>query len=196
MHQDKRVLFMKTITFNTIEEAVSEFAKYAIPLTDKTNKEHAAVIRKQDSKYFYTRIEKGFHTTVWPTALKYAALKGEKYFIHTHPNHGKKNAKGENKDNNPFSGNPGSRKIKDAGDAYVVDVLGYDGIYLVSAMGRAYLYKGVGIHKPKNNTYANSKKELRALQPIIMGLTKSKYCYKLMDKKKVKRYKKQQWDVE
>lgn len=196
MHKDKRVLFMRRIIFNTIKEAIKDFAKHAIPLTDKTNKEHAAVIRRQGSKYYYTKIDKGFHRTVWPTALKYAAVKGEKYFLHTHPNHGTKDASGKHRDNNPFSGNPGSRNVKDAGDAYVVDVLGYDGIYLISAMGNAYLYEGVGIHKPKNNTHANSKSELRALKPVMTGLTKSKYYYKLIDKnKRIKRYKKQRWQV-
>lgn len=182
--------------FSTKEEAVRAFAKYAIPLTDKTNKEHAAVIRKRGGKYYYTKIEQGFHMTVWPTAIKYAAVKGEKYFIHTHPNHGGKNAKGMNKDNSPFSGNPGSRKLKDVGDAYVVDVLGYDGIYLVSAMGNAYLYEGVGIHKPEKNTYANTKKELHGLKPLMTGLTESKYCYKCIDiNKRKKKYKRQRWQT-
>lgn len=170
--------------FNTKEEAVKDFSKYAIPMTDKTNKEHAAVIRKQDGKYYYNKIDKGFHLTCWPTALKFILAKGEKYFIHTHPNHGIKDTKGNIRDNNPFSGNPGSRNIKDTGDAYVVDVLGYDGIYLVSAMGNAYLYEGVGIHKPTNNTYANSKIELRGLKPVMTGLTKSMFCYKLIDMNK------------
>lgn len=180
--------------FNTKEEAVIDFAKYAIPLTDKTNKEHAAIMRKQNGKYYYTKIEQGFHLTCWPTALKYTTVKGEKYFLHTHPNHGLRDKEGKARDNNPFSGVPGSRKIKDAGDAYVVDVLGYNGIYLVSAMGNAYLYEGVGIHKPRKNTYANSKKELRSLKPVLTGLTKSQYCYKYIDKdKRKKRFKKERW---
>ena len=182
--------------FNTKEEAVRDFAKHAIPLTDQTNKEHAAVIRERNGNYYYTKIEQGFHMTVWPTALKYAAIKGEKYFVHTHPNHGARDAKGCDRDNTPFSGNPGSRKLKDAGDAYVVDVLGYDGIYLVTAMGNAYLYEGVGIPKPKNNTYANSKSELHALKPIMTGLAQSQYCYKCINQSnRKKRYKKIRWDV-
>jgi len=180
--------------FDTKEDAVIDFAKYAIPLTDITNKEHAAVIRKSNGKYYYTKVEKGFHRTVWPTAIKYAVVKGEKYFIHTHPNHGVKDTKGKDRDNTPFSGVPGSRKAKDSGDAMVVDVLGYDGIYLVTAMGDAYLYEGVGVQKPKNNTYANSKGELRGLKPVMTGLTKSKYCYRCVDKnKRIKRYKQETW---
>ncbi len=63
-------------------------------------------------------------------------------------------------------------------------------------MGKAYLYEGVGIHKPINNTYANTKKELRGLRPVLSGLTKSKYCYKYLDKRKRKnRYKKELWKV-
>ena len=182
--------------FSTKEEAIADFAKHAIVMTDKTNKEHAAVLRKQNGKYYYTKIEKGFHTTVWPTALKYAMLKEEKYFMHTHPNHGIKDGKGKARDNNPFSGVPGSRKMSDAGDAYVVDVLGYDGIYLVSAMGNVYLYEGVGVAKPKNNTYANNKGELHALKPIMSGLTKSKFCYRRKYKKRnrPKDFKKELWD--
>lgn len=184
--------------FKTKDEAVADFAKHAIPMTDKTNREHAAVLIKKDSRYYYTKIEKGFHRTVWPTALKYFVKRGEKYFLHTHPNHGKKDAKGKLLDNNPFSGNPGSRKLKDAGDAYVVDYLRYDGIYLVSAMGNAYLYEGVGIPKPRNNTYANTKRELRGLKPVMGGLTQSKYCYISKGKKRdrAKDYVKTPWACE
>lgn len=183
--------------FKTKEDAVADFARHAIVMTDKSNKEHAAVLMKKNGLYYYTKIEQGFHRTVWPTALKYAAMRGEKYFLHTHPNHGKKDGKGGLLDNNPFSGVPGSRKLKDVGDAYVVDVLGYDGIYLVSAMGNAYLYEGVGVPKPKCNTYANTKSELRVLKPVITGLSQSKYCYVSKDKKRdrAKDYVKTPWSA-
>ena len=182
--------------FNTKEEAISDFAKHAIPMTDATNKEHAAVLMQRLGKYYYTKIEKGFHTTVWPTAIKYSVFKEEKYFLHTHPNHGSIDLKGRPKDNNPLSGIPGSRKLKDAGDAMVVNVLGYNGIYLVSSMGNVYLYEGVGIPKPKNNTYANNKYELNTLKPVMRGLTKSQYCYKKtkIKKERTKNYKKEPWD--
>ena len=181
--------------FNTKNEAIADFAKYAIPMTDVTNKEHAAVLRKKDGKYYYTRIERGFHATVWPTALKYAVLKGEKYFLHTHPNYGYLDKKGRVKDNNPFSGVPGSRKLSDAGDATVVDLLKYDGIYLVSAMGNVYLYEGVGEPKEENNTYANSKRELHDLKPVMTGLNTSKFCYKPVKNSRYKgvMFKKQLW---
>lgn len=170
--------------FDTKEKAIADFASYAILMTDSTNREHAAVLRKKSGKYYYTRIEKGFHSTVWPTAIKYAVLQEEKYFLHTHPNHGWVDRDGNSKDNNPLSGVPSSRKVSDIGDTTVVDVLGYDGIYLVSAMGNLYLYEGVGIPKPKNNTFANNHSELRALKPILTGLTQSKYCYKQINTKK------------
>ncbi len=188
---------MKHLKFETKEEAVKYFAQKAIPLTDDKNKEHAAVIFKAKDGYYCTKIEKGFHTTVWPTALKYACFKKEKYFLHTHPNHGRVDSKGKAKDNNPFSGVPGSRKIKDAGDAYVVDVLGYDGIYLASAMGNAYLYEGANVQTEKSNTFARSKKELNLLEPVITGLEKSKYCYKktVKSKKHFVRYKKERWHI-
>ena len=164
--------------FSTIEDAVADFAKYAIPKTDQTNKEHAAVLREKGGIFYYTKIEKGFHRTVWPTAIKYMVLKGKKYFLHTHPNYGTKSAKGRNKDNTPFSGTPGSRRAKDAGDTMVVDVLGYDGIYLVSAMGNAYLYEGTGRADESDNTHADDIKQLYNLKPVITGLTQSRYCYK------------------
>ena len=181
--------------FNTKKEAIADFAKHAIPMTDETNREHAAVLREKSGNYYYTKIEKGFHLTVWPTALKYAALNENKYFLHTHPNHGVRDARGRARDTNPFSGVPGSRKLSNAGDAYVVDVLGYDGIYLVSAMGNVYLYEGVGVAKPEDNTYANSKRELYGLKPIMKGMPQSKYCYKQINKKKrrAKDHKKHPW---
>jgi|GEM_PF-5432897 len=178
--------------FKTKEEAVADFAKNAIPLTDATNREHAAVLRQKSGIYYYTKIEKGFHNTVWPTAIKYMGLKEEKYFLHTHPNHGRVDARGRYRDNNPLSGNPGSRKVSDIGDAMVVDVLGYDGIYLVSAKGNGYLYEGVGVHKPRNNTYANNKRELHALKPVITHLTQSRFCYMEISKK---RYEKKPWNT-
>ncbi len=188
----------KVKTFKSLQEAVENFAKYAIPMTDETNKEHAAVLINKDNKYYYTKIERGFHNTVWPTALKHIFCKKEKYFLHTHPNSGRKDLRGKNTDNNPFSGVPGSRKLSDAGDAYVVDVLGYDGIFLVSAKGNAYLYRGVGITMPQKNTFANSKKEMAGLKPIFGGMTQSKYCYKLKMGKKaeVNKYIKEQWSAD
>ena len=185
---------MKLTRFSTKEDAVKVFAQKAIPMTDSTNKEHAAVIFKAKDGYCCTKIDKGFHTTVWPTALKYVFIRKEKYFLHTHPNNGRLNANGKFKDNNPFSGVPGSRKLKDAGDAYVVDVLGYAGIYLISAMGNAYLYEGIA-GSAQSNTYASNKKELSSLKPVISGLTRSKYCYKKAknSKKHFASYEKEPW---
>ncbi|MEX1375910.1 MAG: hypothetical protein AB1Z23_00415 [Eubacteriales bacterium] len=182
--------------FDTKKEAIADFAKYAILLTDIKNREHAAVLREKDGKFFYTKIEKGFHSTVWPTAIKNMLLSGTKYFLHTHPNHGTKTPKGNNKDNIPFSGVPGSKKAKDAGDAMVVDVLGYDGIYLVSAMGNVYLYEGMGKTDENDNTHADTEKELENLKPIFTGMTQSKYCYKKVERKKkrAQKYEVQSWN--
>lgn len=162
--------------FDTKLMAVADFALKAIPKTDDTNREHAAVMFERGGKYYYTPIVKGFHATVWPTALRYAVHRRRKYFLHTHPNYGRVDEKGNYIDNNPLSGVPGSNK---PGDAFVVDRLGYAGIYLVSAMGNVYLYEGVG----SNNTHANDVAEFVRLMPIARGLTKSKHCYRQKSKR-------------
>jgi len=180
--------------YDTKEEAIASFAQQAIALTDRYNKEHAAVLREKNGKYYYTKIERGFHATVWPTALKYALARGEKYFMHTHPNSGRLDSKGMPRDNNPFSGIPGSRKLKDAGDAMVVDVLKYNGIYLVSAMGNAYLYEGKGPIGKDKNTHANNKNEFRNLKPVQSGLARSEYCYRKIGSKK-RKFEKASWTI-
>jgi len=186
---------MKHKMFNTKEEALKDFASKAIPMTDAVNREHAAILIKEKNRYYYTKIERGFQYTVWPTALKYLYIRKEKFFMHTHPNHGWADSKGNLKDNNPFSGVPGSRKITDAGDAFVVDILGYKGIYLVSAMGNVYLYEGAEAPRALKNTFASTKEQLNALKPIMTGLTRSEYCYRKIAKSKrgAVQYKKEKW---
>jgi peptidoglycan hydrolase-like protein with peptidoglycan-binding domain len=86
--------------FNSSEEAAADFAKRAMPLTDKTGHEYSAVMTtvqvpeykdgkmQMKTKYKYGTIVSGKAANVIDNALVglFAPSGGKKYLLHTHPN--------------------------------------------------------------------------------------------------------------
>ena len=154
--------------YSNKEDAAKEFSSNAMPMTDATNREHAAVMYGINGVYYNSDIYEGVHNTVWKFAVQnsYHPTGREEYLLHTHPNC-------ECHINNEFSGKPGSLE---PGDAFVVDILGYDGIYLASPNGFIYLYEGTSDNSDLTDNYANNVTELEALLPVAVGTpAKNKY---------------------
>ena len=175
-------------------DAISAVAGEMRGLTDRLNMEHSVTIYTMNAYgtefHFIGGIVAGNYGDVIPATLFHspslnklgALISGnalsllynfsvKKTLIHTHPS--------TIREDNRFSGSPGSRKIAESGDAYVVDYLGYEKIYLVGIDGNVYKYEGQGTgwHQAETRTALDELANRPIVDPAFSNLPQSEIVY-------------------